>query len=211
MEHFSVLADHVSASDDNRTITRAGGKQFEYQSCYGSTIIPSKEPCKYIWKFKINKKAAFTMAFGISSSSKLNTNTCFFEESHPANNYAYVKSSLMIYKCNNGNYKDFGKDTDTINNGDTITMIFDLLLRALSFEVNDEDRGVVYCGDEIKIGINIYYRMAAFMEAEGDSVSLISFMSGNIVFGFIRRCQKELKLCNGIPSDIVTEVMKFCM
>ena len=165
-KHFR--SDHYEVTNDGMTVTRI----FIFNSlCYGSICIPSTVKRIYSWKFKIVKNAQF-MAIGIDETKYIRKEEGGFNDK-TGKSYAYgLWNDGDKNQWNRGLIIKRGDDSPQFNTNDTVCMILDLSSRTLSYQINDNEKFVVFTN--IKVDNDIEYCMAIGIQQIDDSIQLLS-------------------------------------
>ena len=127
-------------------------------------IIPFDDKSIHRWKFKVNDNK-INLRIGIDEEKCKWINRDFFRVSKETINYAYWGEGIKyIEGVSQGIY---GKE---YRNNDIIEMIFNSKTHQLSYNVNDEDQGILY--DHVK---QKKYRMAVSFRVPNESITLLKY------------------------------------
>ena len=133
-------------------------------SAFGNLIIDSMSDKICCWRFRIMRAEA-NMAFGITDLWDNVDEDCFSKKD--SNNYCAVHCQ---WARSRGEWKKYPFES---RKGSIVEMMLNLKRRELSFYVNGQKSGVAF--HDIKIGKDIYYKMAICFRSRRSSVKLLEY------------------------------------
>ena len=163
-EFWEIIGFHITKSDDELTLQKAGYHDWDNTS-YGHKTIQSKG--NYIYKWYIKLGTSF-LTIGIASNYT-DTNDGFQYNTN-AYNYCVYNADNEISDINNRG-KVCGYIEEIVE-GDTICIELNTKNGALIFHINGKSQGKIA---DVEQRIDIQYKLATCLYANTESVKIIGF------------------------------------
>ena len=170
IESFLFSAgDCLEINEEKDIVTHKGG---QYNSCYGSIIMPSTSPIniKYEYELKILDDE-HEISIGIDESKCEHINEDFSGQ-RSTKNYSYYSPNGTQYNWTTGEYAGHGLNYgESYSKDDVIKMCYNPYNSTLQFWKNGINQGII---ESIHSDQNLSYRLCVYMgSVQGTSVKLV--------------------------------------